>query len=157
MERPRDYASTLRWRLGNGRVRASNAWYRIAGRPVQGRRQRVGNWRNGRAIARGRRDVVARAGDQVRSRMPVVRNRVNPATGRPHRDDAWMGRLSDRSLARMKAGRAQDNRRFVRQMLEERQPAYARAVDCAVRESIPHRQRPGRQDRDRSSGRRDSR
>ncbi len=61
---------------------------------------RFWNWRNQKARARGRRDVPARVGAQVRSRTPVLRNRVSPATGRPHRDDRHMGRLSDQSLAR---------------------------------------------------------
>lgn len=61
---------------------------------------RFWNWRNRRAIVRGRRDVAARAGDAVRSGTPVLRNRVNPATGRPHRDDRQIGRLSDRALSR---------------------------------------------------------
>ncbi len=63
---------------------------------------RISNWRNRKAIARGRRDAVARTGDQVRSRTPVLRNRVNPATGRPHSHDRESGRLSDQSLARFK-------------------------------------------------------
>ena len=63
---------------------------------------RFWNWRGQKARERGRRDLPARAGDQVRSRTPVVRNRINPGTGRPHRDDRHMGRLSDQSLARFK-------------------------------------------------------
>jgi hypothetical protein len=82
------------------RTRASNAWHRAVGRHVQGGRTRLSNWRNRKALERGRRDIPARVADQVRSRTPVVRDRVNRATGRPHRDDARMGRLSDQSLAR---------------------------------------------------------
>lgn len=63
---------------------------------------RFWNWRNQKARERGRRDIAARAGDQVRSRTPVMRARINPGTGRPHRDDRRMGRLSDQSLARFK-------------------------------------------------------
>jgi hypothetical protein len=97
--------SATRWRLGNGRVRVSNAWYRAAGRHVQGARVRVSNWRNHRTWDRGRRDAARRAADQVRSRAPVYRDRINPGTGRPHRDDARLGRISDRSLARMRDSR----------------------------------------------------
>ena len=69
---------------------------------------RFWNWRNRRTLDRGKRDLPARAGDQIRSRTPVVRSRVNPATGRPHRDDRNMGRLSDQSLARMAPQRRRD-------------------------------------------------
>lgn len=67
---------------------------------------RFWNWRNRRAVSRGRRDAVARAGDGVRSAVPVYRDRVNPATGRPHRDDAWLGRRADRSLDARARGRS---------------------------------------------------
>jgi hypothetical protein len=63
---------------------------------------RFRNWRNARDRARGRRDIAARAGDQVRSRTPVLRDRVNPATGRKHRDDARLGRGMDESPARFR-------------------------------------------------------
>lgn len=98
----RDYASDARRvHLPNARTRARNAWHRAAGRRIQGQRTRFSNWRNNRAIQRGRRDLPARAGDQARSRLPVVRDRINRATGRPHRDDRQMGQASDRTLARL--------------------------------------------------------
>ncbi len=62
---------------------------------------RISNWRNRKAWERGKRDVPARVGDQVRSRTPVVRDRINRATGRPHRDDRSMGQASDRTLSRL--------------------------------------------------------
>ena len=110
MSRLRDYAHDF-WRvyLPNARTRASNAWHRAAGRHLQGQRTGFSNWRNNRAIQRGRRDLPARTGDQVRSRMPVVRDRINRATGRPHRDDRAMGQASDRTLARL-AGQQRDLR-----------------------------------------------
>lgn len=80
--------SATRWRLGNGRVHASDAWYRVAGRRIQGTRQQYRNWLNGRAHARGKAPLPDRATRAVGSRTPVYRNRVNPATGRPRRDDA---------------------------------------------------------------------
>jgi hypothetical protein len=66
---------------------------------------RYWNARNTRAIARGRGPVRSRAAAQVTSRTPVVRDRINPATGSPRRDDARMNRLGDQSLARFKANR----------------------------------------------------
>ena len=69
---------------------------------------RFWNWRNRRTLDRGKRDLPARAGDQIRSRAPVVRSRINPATGRPHRDDRDLGRTTDQSLARMAPRRRAD-------------------------------------------------
>jgi hypothetical protein len=71
---------------------------------------RFWNWRGQKARERGRRDIPARVGDQVRSRTPVVRDRINRGTGRPHRDDRDMGRLSDQSLARFKQRRTRSTR-----------------------------------------------
>lgn len=71
---------------------------------------RISNWRNRRTIERGRRPRTTQAADQVRSRAPLYRDRVNPATGRPHRDDALLGRTSDRALARMAPQRQRDAR-----------------------------------------------
>lgn len=86
---------------------------------------RISNWRNQRSIERGRRDLPRRISDQVQSRAPVLRSRISPATGRPHRMDAEFGRLSDQSLARMKD---------VRQSLATREPQYARTLERTVRD-----------------------
>jgi hypothetical protein len=103
---PRDYLHDLRrYYLPKAATRARDAWHQAAGRHIQGARRRVSNWRNRRDLERGRRDIPRRIGDQVRSRTPVLRNRVNRATGRPHRADRHMGRLSDQSLARVKENR----------------------------------------------------
>ena len=102
----RDYASDApvyaRLAANRARVHASNAWHRAVGRHVQGSRTRFWNWRSQKAFARGRRDVPARTGDQLRSRVPVYRDRVNPATGRQHRDDVRLGRSMDGALAAFK-------------------------------------------------------
>jgi hypothetical protein len=104
------YRLTLgsRIRYGPLATRISNAWYRAAGHRIQGARQGFSNWRNQCTLDRGKRDLPARAGDQVRSRTPVLRSRINRGTGRPHRDDRDMGRLSDQSLARMAPVRRAD-------------------------------------------------
>lgn len=151
--RARWKASGIRWRLANARVRASNAWYRAAGRLVQGWRQQFRNWRNARAIARGRRDAAARAGDAIRSRTPLLRGRVNPATGRPHRDDARLGRLSDQSLARLRrdARSAEANQRHVRGQVARREPSLAQALGAVLRERDEHlRECPQRRPRGRA-------
>jgi hypothetical protein len=49
-----------------------------------------------------RRDVAA---SEVASRAPGYRNRTNPATGRPHRDDARLTRTRNEELARLKQAR----------------------------------------------------
>lgn len=103
----RDHAGNVRARTGTGtayraHVAASDAWYRMAGRRIAGGRQQFWNRRSSKAFARGRRDAAARGGDQVRSRTPVLRNRINPATGRAHRDDVQLGRTHDQALARFR-------------------------------------------------------
>jgi hypothetical protein len=92
-------------RMGDARTRISNGWYRLAGRRISGWRQQHRNWLNRRAIERGRSPLPERATRGLRSSLPVYRNRVNTATGRPHRDDREIGRVSDASLARMKQRR----------------------------------------------------
>jgi hypothetical protein len=67
---------------------------------------RISNWRNRKAITRGRRDAVARAGDQVRSRTPVLRNRIDPSTGRPNRDARRIGWQRDVTLGWRQTHRA---------------------------------------------------
>ncbi len=107
MSSSRDYLSDLRrYYLPQAKTRVSNAWYRAAGRHIQGGRARLSNWRNGKAIARGRRDVAARAGDQVRSRTPVLRGRTDRRTGRPNRDAARLGRQQDVTLGWRQTHRA---------------------------------------------------
>jgi hypothetical protein len=89
------------------RERAANARY-IARHPVKMVRYsatntRWHNWRNGAAIERGRAPRLDGAVAAVTSRAPVVRDRVNPATGRKRRDDAMMHRSRNEGLARSKA------------------------------------------------------
>lgn len=78
-------------------------WFRLH---ATGNRQRCRNWLNRRAMRRGKSPLPERITRPVRSSAPLYRNRVNPGTGRPHRDDRQIGRVQDRSLARMRAQRA---------------------------------------------------
>jgi hypothetical protein len=64
-----------------------------------GNRQRIRNWLNRRALDRGRAPLPDRMTRPLSS-LPVYRNRVNPATGRPRRDDGRINQLIDRDLAR---------------------------------------------------------
>lgn len=98
----RDHAATARWRLANGRVRASNAWHRAAGRHIQASRTGLSNWRNRRTIQRGRTPRWERVTAEVKSRAPVYRNRINPAHGNPHKADARLHRTANEGLRRMK-------------------------------------------------------
>ena len=98
---------------------------------------RLAEWRARRDRLRGTRDAAARAGDAIRSRTPVLRDRQNPASGRPHRDDQRVGRAIDRSLARKAPQRRQDAR-------AARQPEYARTIARAARAASP---RAGRESR----------
>ena len=98
--RTRWQSSATRWRLDNGRVRVSNAWYRAVGRRISGGRQRYRNWLNRRARVRGRAPLPDRLTRWAGSRTPGYRNRINPATGRPR----WTDR-SDGALAKWRADR----------------------------------------------------
>ena len=105
MSKIRDHVSDLRWRAANGRVKVSNAWYRAAGRRIDGARQEASNRKNRRTIERGKAPRRDRVAAEVTSRTPVVRNRINPAHGNPHREDARLHRTGNESLARRR-GRA---------------------------------------------------
>ena len=84
----RDYASDVRrYYLPKAATRARDAWHQAVGKRVQGARQQNRNWMNGRARQRGKAPLPDRVSRAVGSRTPVVRNRINPATGRPRRTD----------------------------------------------------------------------
>lgn len=101
-----DYLHDAGWYLGEARARVSNAVYR-ATRPYRSAAGNRRNARNRRAVARGRRPLSERAGSRITARTPLYRSRINRATGRPHRDDAATGRLTDQSLARLRDAHAQ--------------------------------------------------
>jgi hypothetical protein len=63
---------------------------------------RIRNWRNQRTIERGRMPRWERVTAEVKSRMPVYRNRINPAHGNKHREDARLHRTGNEGLKRMK-------------------------------------------------------
>lgn len=142
--RSRWQSGATRWRLDGARIRAGNAWYRAAGRRIHGARQGYRNWLSGRARARGKAPLPDRITRGIGSRLPVYRDRINPATGRPR----WTDR-SDGALARWRAdreraqgrsgqsGRAEGNQHFVRSRLADRQPQLARTLDRTVRDLSP--------------------
>ena len=106
----RGHFSALRWRAANGRTKASNAWYRTVGRRVQGARTAASNRKNRRIIERGKAPRRDRVAAEIKSRTPIYRNRVNPAHGNKHREDARLHRAGNESLARMKANPASAER-----------------------------------------------
>ena len=140
MSKIRDRLGDLRWRAAKGRTHVSNAWHRAAGKHISGARQQYRNWLNTRARARGKAPLPDRVTRAVTSRVPGYRNRVNPATGRPRRDDRQAGRVRDGALAR-----ALEARRIAaaRQRLygDRRGTFQARAADRTAR---PVPSRPGR-------------
>ena len=101
MSRIRDYLSDAPWYARKAAVPVQNAWCR-ATQPLRDARWNVGEYRRRWAREHGRRDVLRRAADHARSRLPVVRGRINRSTGRQHRDDAELGRRLDRSLKIMR-------------------------------------------------------
>ncbi len=146
--RSRWRTSTTRWRLDGARVQVSNAWYRAAGRHIHGTRQQYRNWLSGRARARGKAPLPDRITRGIGSRVPAVRDRINPATGRPRWTDRSDGALTrwraDRERAQGRggqSGRAAGNQHFVRARLATRQPQYARTLDRAVRDLSPRTRR----------------
>ena len=132
--------------------RPQRAWYRL----TNTQQTRYRNWLSHRAWRRGKTPLPDRISRQFTARMPGYRNRINRGTGRPHRDDLWMGRRGDRSLAQGKArrarvdARAQGNQQFVRDTLQRRDPDYAQVVDRAARDVARTRTRqPSRAGRSR--------
>ena len=62
----------------------------------------VGNWRRRRFLETGKGFRAERATRRLRSSLPAYRDRINPATGRPRRDDAALYRSRDEGFARMR-------------------------------------------------------
>ena len=141
------------------RTARAKRWLRLH---LTGNRQRYRNWLNRRTRARGKTPLPDRVTRAAGSRVPGYRNRVNPATGRPRRDDRVIGRVKDQSLARSRAENellrarvqaaaaainareghasipathpAERNQQHVRDLLAGRQPQFARTLDRAVRD-----------------------
>lgn len=74
-------------------------WQYGATRPLRTVAGRVGNWRRRRFVETGKGFALERATRPLRSALPVYRDRINPATGRPHRDDVLVYGARDRVWA----------------------------------------------------------
>jgi hypothetical protein len=131
MNRIRDYLQDARWYARRAAVPVQNAAYR-ATEPLRSLRWNAGEYRRRWAREHGRRDPLRRAADHARSRLPLVRDRVNPATGRKHRDDAELGRRLDRSLKIMRDRAVQPG-----------PDVQARDYAPAYKRNLPERRDPG--------------
>jgi hypothetical protein len=125
-----DHASDWRWRASVLSVHVSNARHR-ATRPLRTASGSLRNWRNRRFLETGKGFRVERATRGLRSSLPVYRNRINRATGRPRRDDAEVYRRRDEAFARMRERRIP---RTAAVQARDYAPAYKRGAP----------QRPGR-------------
>ena len=106
------------------------------------------NERNRRTIERGKAPRQERVAAEVKSRTPIIRNRVNPATGRPHRDDVRLHKGRDENLAHWKQAR---NRAAAGERPgwqgNERTPEYRKLCEDGARKTRTEqaaRQRAGR-------------
>ena len=111
---------------------------------AQGRR----NERNRKTIERGKAPRRDRVAAEVKSRTPIYRDRINPAHGSKHREDARLHKTGNESRARQK-------RVLDRLAPAERKLAVAHASAVArwndplpgerrERRPAPARKRPGR-------------
>jgi hypothetical protein len=92
------------WYARKATLPVRNAAYR-ATRPVRSARGQYRNYRNRRFLQTGKGFWVERHTRRLRSSLPVYRNRINRATGRPRRDDAFVYRRRDDAMARMREDR----------------------------------------------------
>jgi hypothetical protein len=105
MTRLSDYAHDAPWYARKATVPLRNGLYR-ATRPLRTVSGRVGNWRRRRFAETGKGFWAERATRGLRSSLPGYRDRINPATGRPRRDDATVYARRDEQLARMRKAQA---------------------------------------------------
>ena len=89
---------TLGTRLSDAHYRATRSLRTVTGR--------MGNYRRRRFAETGKGFAFERATRGLRSSLPVYRDRINPATGRPRRDDAEMYRHRDAAFSRMRERKA---------------------------------------------------
>ena len=122
MNRIRDYVHDSGWYLHKATVPVRNAAYR-ATRPVRSARGQYRNYRNQRFLQTGKGFWVERHTRRLRSSLPVYRDRINPATGRPRRDDTELYRRMDASAARMRERGVPNARTF---QARDYAPAYKR-------------------------------
>lgn len=122
MNRLRDYIHDASWYARKATLPVRNAAYRATG-PIRSARGQYRNYRNRRFLQTGKGFWLERHTRGLRSSLPVYRNRVNRATGRPRRDDAELYRRMDASAARMRERAVPPQRSF---QARDYAPAYKR-------------------------------
>jgi hypothetical protein len=107
VNRIRDYLHDSGWYLHKATLPVRNAAYR-ATRPARSARGSYRNYRSRRFVQTGKGFWLERHTRRLRSSLPVYRNRINRATGRPRADDAFVYGRRDADLARARGAGAFD-------------------------------------------------
>jgi hypothetical protein len=115
VSRIRDYLHDSGWYLHKATVPVRNAAYRATGS--------YRNYRNRRFLQTGKGFWLERHTRGLRSSLPIYRDRINKGTGRPHRDDAELGRRMDAAAKRMRERAVPPQRSF---QARDYAPAYKR-------------------------------
>ena len=87
------------------------------------------NERNRRTLERGKAPRHERVAAEVKSRTPIVRDRINPAHGRPHRDDVESHKIRDEGLANRK--RVSDQQKAAEKVCRQRWEAQDREYEAS--------------------------
>jgi hypothetical protein len=98
-----DYLHDAPWYARKATVPVRNGLYRATG-PVRSARGNLRNWRNRRFLQTGKGFWLEHHTRRLRSSLPVYRDRINRATGRPRRDDAEVYGRRDLRLAKAREG-----------------------------------------------------
>ena len=122
MSRLSDCLHDAPWYARKATVPLRNAAYR-ATRPLRSARGSYRNYRNRRFLQTGKGFWLERHTRRLRSSLPVYRDRINKGTGRPHRDDAELGRRMDAAAKRMRERAVPPQRSF---QARDYAPAYKR-------------------------------
>jgi len=103
VNRIRDYLHDAPWYAHRATLPVRNAAYRATD-PIRSARGQYRNHRNRRFLQTGKGFWLERHTRGLRSSLPVYRNRINPGTGRPRRDDAEIYGRRDMRLAHARQG-----------------------------------------------------
>jgi hypothetical protein len=103
VNRIRDYVHDSGWYVRKATLPVRNGLYRATD-PLRSARGNLRNYRNRRFLQTGKGFWVERHTRRLRSSLPVYRNRINRATGRPRRDDDEIYGRRDMRLAHARQG-----------------------------------------------------
>jgi hypothetical protein len=136
-----DYAHDAGWYARKATVPVRNGPYRLTD-PVRSARGSYRNYRNRRFLRTGKGYWLERHTRGLRSSLPVYRNRINRAIGRPRRDDAEIYGRRDLRLAHARQGgtfdpsRAWEHGRDAYRSAPAPSPAQMRDDRTAAREPL---------------------